>query len=589
MKKIKVINCLLLAISISLLVGCGGGGGGGGFWGSEEYVADSSDYYDSTKANVNNLASPNQRFSAYNGKENIEIRNIPIDSSKEVLYACLITNPNSYPITDLQLIPPLALAGNSRLSVANSGDENSSGIDCGELIIDSLQTGEPNLVIPFRENLSDKARLKEELYNKYLENEANNKRLSFRANTSHLNEVEGQRDIDIRVLSKSRKCTLAKVSAYAKFFIDQDGDGSVSAPSISNSSLNQFADEFDDYVYPILKEYFGNGSDIFWRDVDNDGKLSIVFSPVVNNYGKSVVGIFDTANINYSSNPRDMISIGVKAGKNNSYEKWFMDARETIPHEMQHIVNFSAKLGRSETTWIDEGLAVCAEILYRKRRSEEGLTSYSLYYGSECTDFPGNDARFYYGAYYMPELSLTDFASNSDDDSTTLAHYGQKGLFFYYLYEQYGKETVRRLCQATERGADKFKMLDRSLGELTIDFNIAVLNEKLRGLTLTNYPVNPYDVADKKHKFITDLNIKFVYSSKYGFLPVDSTYIEQNFNNLTNENKMAVGSIPANGGTVRLFLKQPKDFKTRYRGSNSYTIGFSSSKPVVINMMRVSQ
>ncbi|MBP0988938.1 MAG: hypothetical protein J6S92_11750, partial [Oscillospiraceae bacterium] len=59
-------------------------------------------------------------------------------------------------------------------------------------------------------------------------------------------------------------------------------------------------------------------------------------------------------------------------------------------------------------------------------------------------------ARFYYGAYYMPELSLTEFASSSDDDSINLAHYGQKGLFFYYLYEQYGKETIRRLCQAAE-------------------------------------------------------------------------------------------------------------------------------------------
>ena len=589
MKKIKVINCLLLMISISLLVGCGSGGGGGGnsyyYNGGENYNTDSSDYYDSTRTNVSNLAEPNKRFSAYNGKGNLEINNIPVDSSKEVLYACLITNPNSDSITDLQFIPPLALAGNARLSTAN---EESIG-DTSELVVDSLQEANANVVIPFRENLADKARLKEELYNKYLENEANNPKLSLRANISHLNEVEGQRDIDITVLSKSRKCTLAKVSTYAKFFIDQDGDSSVSAPNITNQSLNQFAIEFDNYVYPILKENFGNGSDIFWRDVDNDGKLSIVFSPVVNNWGKSVVGIFDTASIN-SSNPRDMISIAVNSSsKNNSYIKWFMDARETVPHEMQHIVNFSAKSGRSETTWIDEGLAVCAEILYRKKRSEAGLTSYSLYYGSECPDFPGNDARFYYGAYYMPELSLTEFASSSDDDSINLAHYGQKGLFFYYLYEQYGKETIRRLCQAAERGTDKFKMLDRSLGELSIDFNIAVLNEKLRGLTLTNYPVNPYDVADKKHKFITDLNLKYIYNSKYGFVEVDNTYFEKSFNSLTAENKKKVGTIPANGGTMRLLLKQPKDFTTRYRGSSNYTIGFSSSKPVIINMMRLSQ
>ncbi len=584
MKNIKILNILLLLTSISLLVGCGGGGGGGGsFWGSEEYTTDSSDYYDSTRTNVGNLAEPNKRFSAYNGKGNIEIRNIPVDSSKEVLYACLITNPGDKEVTDLQLIPPLALAGNARLSTAN---EESIG-DTSELVVDSLQEANANVVIPFRENLADKARLKEELYNKYLENEANNPKLSLRANISHLNEVEGQRDIDITVLSKSRKCTLAKVSTFGKFFIDQDGDSSVSAPNISQASLNQFANEFDNYVYPILKENFGNGSDIFWRDVDNDGKLSIVFSPVVNNYGKSVVGIFDTASIN-SSNPRDMISIAVKSGNNKSYEKWFMDARETIPHEMQHIVNFSAKSGRSEITRIDEGLAVCAEILYRKKRSEAGLTTYSLYYGSECTDFPGNDARFYYASYYMPENSLTDFSSN-EDDSITLAHYGQKGLFFYYLYEQYGREHLRQLCQATERGTDKFNALDRSLGELSIDFNFACLNEKLRGLTFTNYSVNPYEVAAKKHKFITDMSLKYIYTSR-GFVEVDSKYFERIFNDLTNEYKMTVGSIPANGGTMRLLLKQPKDFTTRYRGSkNLYTIGFSSTYPVVINMMRISQ
>ena len=582
MKNIKILNILLLLTSISLMLGCGGGGGGNSYYENENYNADSSAYYDSTKTNVNNLAQPNHRFSAYNGKNSIEIKNIPIDTSKEVLYACLITNPNRLDITDLALIPPLA--GNARLSVGNE----ESKAETSRLAVGNLQHDKPNFVIPFRESLADKARLKEELYNKYLENEANNKKLSLRANISHLNEVEGQRDIDITVLSKSRKCTLAKVSTYAKFFIDQDGDSSVSAPNITNQSLNQFAIEFDNYVYPILKENFGNGSDIFWRDVDNDGKLSIVFSPVVNNWGKSVVGIFDTASIN-SSNPRDMISIAVKSSnKNSSYEKWFMDARETVPHEMQHIVNFSAKSGRSETTWIDEGLAVCAEILYRKKRSEAGLTSYSLYYGSECPDFPGNDARFYYGAYYMPELSLTEFASSSDDDSINLAHYGQKGLFFYYLYEQYGREHLRQLCQAAERGTEKFNALDRSLGELSIDFNFACLNEKLRGLTFTNYEINPYDVADKKHKFIENMYLKYIYTSR-GFVEVDSKYFERNFNDLTNEYKMSVGSIPANGGTVRILLKQPKEFSTRYRGSNIYNIVFSSTYPIVINMMRISQ
>ncbi len=601
LKNTKTIFLFIVVVSISLLVGCGGGGGGSSsyYYEDDDYITDSSKYYDSTKSNVGNLARLNQYFSAYNGKNSIEIRNIPVDASKEVLYACLITNPNNTQITDLTLVPPLA--GDYRASQKDENEEENErplqSLSDSSSIKEAYGYDEncsPTLLaIPFRENLSLKAKLKEELYNKYLENEKNNKNLFLRANVSHQNEFEGQRDINITVLSKSRRCTLAKVSTYGKFFIDQDGDGSVFAPNIADSSLSQLAEEFDNYVYPILKDNFGNGSDIFWRDVDNDGKLSIVFSPVVNNYGKSVVGIFDTASIN-SSNPRDMISIAVKSGDKSTYEKWFMDARETIPHEMQHIVNFSAKSGRSEELWIDEGLAVCAEILYRIKRSQMGLTTYSLYYGDECLDFPGNDARFYYAAYFKPELSLTSFETSND--SIALAHYGQKGLFFYYLYEQYGQEQLRQLCQGP-RGTDKFNQLDRSLEQLSLDFNFAVLNEKIRGIELTNYAVNPYDIADKKYKFITDLNLKFDRVQNGSFISVDKYYVEKHFNDLNKEMKINmltdskgyIYPIPANGGTVRLFLKQPKGFNSRLAGSTIYTISFTSSKPVVINMMRISE
>ena len=572
-------------ISISLLVGCGGGGGGGSSYyynGGENYNTDSSAYYNSSNNNIRNLITPYNTFSAYNGQTTLPIT-VPLDSSREVIYACQITNPNKQAITNLTITPPLGY--NLR---ASQNDETNAENESLEATINP----QLNAIIPFRENIADKLKLKEELYNKYLENEINNKMLSSRANISHLNEVEGQSDIAITVLSKSRRCTLAKVSTYGKFFIDQDGDGSVSAPNITSSSLNQFADEFDKYVYPILKEHFGNGSDIFWHDVDNDGKLSIVFSPVVNNYGKSVVGIFDTASMN-SSNPRDMISVGVKKSSQKSYEQWFMDARETIPHEMQHIVNFSAKrnLGQSsEVTWIDEGLAVCAEILYRKKRSEVGLTSYSLYYGSECIDFPGNDARFYYAAYYKPEVCLTSFETY--EDNIALAHYGQKGLFFYYLFEQYGKENLRQLCQGT-RGIEKFDSLNRSLGELFIDFNFAVINEKLRNNDLSKYAIsyNAANNSNKKQVFQTNMNLNLLFTS--GSSPeVSNSYIERRIVNLNSTRTMNVlssinnqsTSLPADGGTVRFILKQPNLIS-----GTSYQITFNSSLPVVVNMVRISQ
>lgn len=587
-------SILLLAIwaSISLL-GCGGDSGGGNSIPYEsnnrsDYDYSSSSYYDSSNSDINNLAVVDKIYSAYNGNKSLEIKNIPVDSSGEVLYACLITNPNNTAITDLKLIPPLTY--NIRAS------ENCVNDDCRILESSSDIYNNDNKalfkkLIPFRENLVVKAELREELYNKYLENESTNNKNNFlRANISHQDEIEGQKDIIVKVLSKKRYCSLAKISNYAKFFIDQDSDGSVSAPSITEASLQQFATEFDNYIYPILRDNFGNGTDNFWRDVDNDGKLSIVFSPVYNNYGDNVAGIFDTASLNDQNYARDMIGIAVKSGKSVPYEKWFMDARETISHEMQHIVNFSAKSGRSEETWIDEGLSVLAEILYRKKRRENGLMSYSMYYGSEQLDFEGNDSRFYYASYYKPELSVTNFNYNRNDTETALAQYGQKGLFFYYLYEQYGQEQIRRLCQSSP-GISKFSDLDRNLNQLSIDFNFATLYEKLRNIDITNHPVNPYTFASSKHKFNTNMNLNYVLTTSDYFRETYPSDIEKKFIELNSTNKITIVNesynIPANGGTIRIFLKQPKNF-SNLLNTNNYTLTFDSSRPIVINMIRVT-
>ncbi len=576
----------LFILFILLLVGCGSSGGG--FW--EEIFPTSSttaSYYDSESSIVENLTVSGKTYSAYNEQSSLEIKNIPIVSER-VLYECLVTNPNSSAISELYVTPPTTY--NFRASIATDTKNDDSLCDSSDIMDFSN--------IKFRENPITKDKLKQELYNKYLENEANNKRLSIRANSNHQNEVQGDKDISITVLNKSRNCTLAKVSNYGKFFVDQDKDGSIAAPKISDASLEQFATEFDYYIYPILKEYFGDGTDIFWHDVDNDEKLSIVFSPIVNNYGDNVAGVFDTSSINYTSNPRDMISIAVMKSGDEPYEKWFMDARETLAHEMQHIVNFSAKRNQgtsSEILWIDEGLAVCSEILYRNKRSQEGLMTFSLYYGGEHLDFPGDDARFYYASYYMPELTIQNFDYGKDTNKA-LAHYGQKGLFFYYIYEQYGKETLRQICQGA-RGTSKFSSLitDRTLEQLSIDFNFACLNEKLRNVTLSNYLINPYDVAysnNQKHIFKTNLNLNFSKDNNGQFHEVSKNEIENRFVSLDSLNKIDIlkdkHTIPANGGTVRFFLEQPSGFSNLVH-TNNYTLTFTSSKPVVVNMVRVSQ
>ncbi len=587
MKNISKANTFFLVASLFLLLGCGGGGGGGRNSNNNENI--NSLFYDSSKASIHNLKNTDKIFSAFNGKNSIEIKNIPVDSSGNVLYACLITNPNSEPITSLTFTPPLATK-NVRVGLKIDEKEEENRTPLLTIRESSIEDASLNKIFPFRENLAQKAKLKEDLYNDYLKNEADNKSLALRTNINHQDEKEGQSDIIIPVLKSHngglRNCTLAKISNYGKFFIDQDEHGSIAAPNISKQSMNQFASEFDKYIYPIIKDYFGNGTDSFWHDVDNDGKLSIVFSPVVNNYGSNVVGIFENATLNDRQYPRDIICVAVNE---DDYSKWVTDARETIVHEMQHIVNFSAKSGRREDLWIDEGLSVCSEILYRQKRRKDGLQSYSLYYNGEHLDFAGNDARFYYAEYIMPQLNLTSFSS--DDSNSTLAHYGQKGLFFYYLYEQYGKDYLRQLTQGV-RGTEKFNVFERSLEELIIDFNFALLNEKIRNVVLNDFAVNPYSLASSKHSFVENMNLNFINSGS-GFIETPVSFIEQRFNNLNIERTVDLLkdsnfgriTIPGNGGTIRFFLKQPKNFSNILHTS-SYTMTFSSSNPIVINMIR---
>lgn len=591
--------CLISAVSSALLLtGCMGGSSDSNSYSHQDNTDSNNNlnYYESSQSSVGNLTSTGNRYSAYNGAISVDVNNIPVDVGKDVLYACIVTNPNNYtPITNLTIAPPLL--HDVRASVAAEEDNASSAINVNI----------PGFVADFRENPLVKLQLKQELMQVYKAQEASNARCSVRA-ASHADEIEGQKGIEINVLNQKRKCTLAKVAKHAKIFIDEDGDGAVPAGNISEARLNEFATEFDNYIYPVMKENFGDdaGSDIFWNDVDGDGRLSIVFSPVVNNYSKGVTGIFDSVSIN-SQNPRDMISLSVFNDIPSEFDKWFMDARETIAHEMQHIINFCAKSNRSgsEELWIDEGLSVCAEILYRKRRSEAHLSTYSLYYKSMCEDFPGNDARLYCYAYIMPEIAVKEFLSVSnthayskDSTTETLAHYGQKGLFFYYLYEQpYGKDVIRKLCRG-ESGSRKFSYLipDCSLEQLIIDFNFAVLYEKLRNINLSSFPQNPINFAKSNHRFKTNMDLKFTSLDGQNYIEISEKNISiLNLGTISKTTKIIDESsncpVCPKGGTVRFLMRQPAEMRSALSGGTTYsfTLSTTSGVPFVVNMIRMTE
>jgi len=337
---------------------------------------------------------------------------------------------------------------------------------------------------------------------------------------------------------KSRNCKLVHMTEHCKIFVDQDPYDGLSAVSgayaISKDDINHIATEFETYIYPLMNDNYGQV-----YDIDNDKKLSIVFSPVYPKVG--FAGLFNTLHMNptnpENSNQRDMIGIWSPhslSGSTSTGDKWRMDSRETIAHEMQHAINFSAKVfpggvfkytddsnfnanedSYLEAMWLDESLSVGSEARYRLARGQS-----SVY-----------EARFDSWAKSAPHsYGLTEWAG-------VLGHYGQKGLFNYYLYEQFGGEKIKAIVQSQSTGLTNIEAVyGKTIKELAKGFSLAVINESLRREGLTSV-----SLVDAIYKFSKPVDLDLAEEAvTLGYTPISL-------------------SVPKTG-TAYYLLKQPADF-----------------------------
>lgn len=275
-----------------------------------------------------------------------------------------------------------------------------------------------------------------------------------------------------------RQATLRRIGAHCKIFVDPDdfqGLSAVTGPyAISDADLDQMVTDFDTVGWPLITGGYGQP----W-DIDQDGKISIFFSPLVAKNG--FAGFFDTKHFeqvnadgspNDKGNNRDLIAIW-SPGLTSEWvgEKWLSAARETCIHEFQHLVSYSLRAAQHdwprfladdklEEVWLDECMAVAAEARFRILRGD-----------------PAGEDRFNsYAAGDPAASSLTGFAWN-------LAAYGHLGLFGLYLWEQGGDEAIRSIVQASTRGKATIDAVFASRGGLLglyPDFGMAVLTEGLR-------------------------------------------------------------------------------------------------------------
>lgn len=553
---------LCLLFSVILYAGCGGGGGGG------NPVAPGTDYAPTSELAPNtlsSLAAPAAVYEYGSTAGNVSVK-LPVEQGTAVNYALVVVNSSDV-AQSIKLRPESYVLSGSLLAQAETEALKASQVAVAA--VDSL--GEAR---------ARQAQFEEIMRRDFVNSIRNaggssaiRQNCSLRASDHSGEEVGDTVNLNIIVsymfgqTYSSRRCKLVRMTDHCKIFVDQDpypdatdGLSAVTGKyAITENDLNHIITEFETYIYPLMNANYGKV-----YDIDGDGRLSIVFSPVYPKIG--FAGLFNTLHMNPTnpdnSNQRDMIGIWTPHELSNSSstgEKWRMDSRETIAHEMQHAINFSAKVfpggvfkytddsnfnanenSYLEDMWLDESLSVGSEARYRLARGQD-----SVY-----------EARFDSWAKSSPHTyGLTEWAS-------VLGHYGQKGLFNYYLYEQYGGEKIKAMVQSQATGLSNIQTVyGKSIKELAKGFSMAIFNESLRKEGLTSVG----SIA-ASYKFSTPVNLDLAEQVvSLGYTPISL-------------------SVPKMG-TAYYQLKQPASFG----GGDEFQFRIESTqgKSVEIMLMRL--
>lgn len=477
----------ILAVSLLMFsLGCGGGGGSGSTTPPQDTeVAPTA---------VSTLSSAQNAYSYSSIAQNL-VMTIPVISG-QVANFLLTVNNNSAFSQDVVLTPATSFA-------ASLQPQEKASLQASQIVPDA------DLV----QMAAVKGRLEQKLRQDTIDSmrrTGGNLRAAMRP-SDHSGETVGS-IYSISMVSSStglsyitRSCKLERITAHCKIFLDQDSYSGLSAVSgsymVTSSDLDHFANEFETYIYPLMSQNYGSV-----YDIDNDSRLSIIISPVYAIIG--FAGLFNsidmTPGATTNSNQRDMIGVWSPSSTKWQGEYWRAATRETIAHEMQHATNYSAKVypggvvrtGISnydnllETMWIDEGLSVGAEARYRANRAAAGEISY--FGGQTVADSVANDNRFNYWVQNPETVKMDDFSY----EFNAYEHYGQKGLFNFYLYEQFGADKIKALVQTTTTGMTNFENVfgSGSFASLVTKWQFAVTNEGLRtsGLVDINAISAPY-------------------------------------------------------------------------------------------------
>jgi len=266
---------------------------------------------------------------------------------------------------------------------------------------------------------------------------------------------------------------------------DQNCDGTIDVPAATdaygfdNCDLQEIANIVDYNIFPNLRAYFGDES-----DVNSDGLVSVVITPVLNQMTRNTdedseiqfVGSYADPTVdldtfdpdqNPVSDEQEVIYVFAPDpyGYHNPY------ARTTI--EDYTSVNLSSQIARAFYKLISYN----QHVILNEGDEEEAWVSLGL--GALAADLTGFGASNYTMAWdYLDAPHLSSLTDTEDSGAISTSPSGAQYLFFRWLIDAYGDSVLTSLVQSSDVGTENIvNVLEEDMENLVLKWQIALMSE----------------------------------------------------------------------------------------------------------------
>lgn len=279
---------------------------------------------------------------------------------------------------------------------------------------------------------------------------------------------------DFQVINKDNKFT--RVTAEVKYISDHAiiyQDVKAPANGFTAANFEIIGRRFDSPTFDVVTGTFGQPSDI-----DNNGKIIILFTPVVNELtprgaGGFVAGFYYgcdllTKQACSGSNGAEMFYLFLpdptgQHGDSRSADFVMRGISPVLGHEFQHMIHFGKRKSQ-DVLWLSEGLAHMAEDLVAdeyERRNDLQL----------AREFRAQN----YTRAWMYMRDGTRESLIADESPGSLEVRGGAWLLLKYLTDRYGQQILERMTNTTTSSvANVTAATNASWHELLADWGVAL-------------------------------------------------------------------------------------------------------------------